>query len=1188
MPLKITDLPPVPVGTISQDISIPVTKSETDPKTYRMSLAQTLAWLNSQGIGPGGQGYSGYSGASGVSIAGAQGSQGAASTVPGPQGIPGNSGFSGFNGNSGYSGFIGSSGFSGFNGNSGYSGFIGSSGFSGFNGNSGFSGFTGSSGFSGVSGSSGFSGPAGANNGVPGPGLVYTGYYRGLTYKYYDTPSRVDVVGYSGGGNLNYYIARSAALSSDSFSGYTGWGTPGSSSDWASFGNNFQSVATDLLLTQDAAVTQGIVLGTVGNLSAGFIRTANADWPGTTGSHGIWLGNYTDGNAYFFVGNYPNNGLLYRGDTGTLQISGTVYATAGSIGGVGLTQGSLYTGVASAAGTVQTPFYLNGTADNGVSDRTYFTLGDTLKYFRAGGTNYMNVSGGITATYGSIGGVGITTGAIYTGVASAAGTAQTPFYLNGSADDGVSDRTYLTLGNTLKYYRAGGTNYMNVSGGITATYGSIGGVGIATGAIYTGVASAAGTAQTPFYLNGSSDDGVSDRTYFTLGNTLKYYRAGGTNYMNVSGGITATYGSIGGVGIALASVYTGVASAAGTTQTPVFINGTTAAADTSNVSAPILYLGDSFKWYKKAGASTPTYNMLLGSTGLTSSYTLSATGNYLYWDGSNLTLKGDLYLTDGSAAVNSSSVSATTNALLAPTASAVFTDSTGKVVKTPNPSSSGLYLGVHNLGYYNGSAWKTYMADNGNFYLSGPNGDSLTWASGYLTINGAINITGGQAQTDITNATNTANTANTTANTANTTANNALNQVPIDSYGKIKFNPVPSSGGAGLYLGKDNLGYYYNGAWRAYMDSSGNFYLGGSNGTNSNLSWDGSTLNVLGTIRATAGYIGGSGSGWAIGSNTITSNTITLDSAADQIIVNASGGSKTILETATARGRVRVTNLGGTTTGILQGSYGSGVLDVGSIELKDGSGNTNVWANGTGYLYVKNTLQFGDGSIQTTAYTGGGGGAQGAQGAQGATGPQGAQGAAGTNGAQGSTGAQGASGGGSLPQPLGTGDAPTFNGITLNGGATFNAGVVGAVMGVYTTYGIGIGPNGSSINTWLYQNGSASFSGTVTGGNFSTSGTVTASNFNTSSSRRFKTNIQPIINATQTVSKLQGVTFDWNNKNIKNDFGLIAEDVKEVLPTLVGYDNSGNISGLDYGRLTALLIETVKELNERIKVLESR
>ena len=77
-------------------------------------------------------------------------------------------------------------------------------------------------------------------------------------------------------------------------------------------------------------------------------------------------------------------------------------------------------------------------------------------------------------------------------------------------------------------------------------------------------------------------------------------------------------------------------------------------------------------------------------------------------------------------------------------------------------STSGLYLGASYLGYYNGTDWKTYMANNGNFYLSGPGTNALTWANGVLTINGIINVTGGDAATQ-TYASGTAYTQATTA-----------------------------------------------------------------------------------------------------------------------------------------------------------------------------------------------------------------------------------------------------------------------------------------------------------------------------------------------------------------------------------------------------------------------------------------
>ncbi len=63
-----------------------------------------------------------------------------------------------------------------------------------------------------------------------------------------------------------------------------------------------------------------------------------------------------------------------------------------------------------------------------------------------------------------------------------------------------------------------------------------------------------------------------------------------------------------------------------------------------------------------------------------------------------------------------------------------------KVVPTSvaGASASGLYVGSDYLGYYSGTAWKTYMQNNGNFYLSGTGTHSLAWDGTTLTIRGAL------------------------------------------------------------------------------------------------------------------------------------------------------------------------------------------------------------------------------------------------------------------------------------------------------------------------------------------------------------------------------------------------------------------------------------------------------------------
>jgi hypothetical protein len=97
------------------------------------------------------------------------------------------------------------------------------------------------------------------------------------------------------------------------------------------------------------------------------------------------------------------------------------------------------------------------------------------------------------------------------------------------------------------------------------------------------------------------------------------------------------------------------------------------------------------------------------------------------------------------------------------------------------------------------------------------------------------------------------------------------------------------------------------------------------------------------------------------------------------------------------------------------------------------------------------------------------------------------------------------------------------------------------------------------------------------------------------SSRRWKRNIEPIEGALERVMKLRGVTFDWESSN-KHDIGMIAEEVGEILPEVVTYETNGrDARSIDYGRMTALLVEAIKELRaenedlrERIEALEGR
>jgi len=146
------------------------------------------------------------------------------------------------------------------------------------------------------------------DDGVDGVGLVYRGVYVARTYYY--TSTRRDVVYYSG----TYYIYNVAT--STSGNAETSW----VSDNWEIFSVTFDSVATDLLLAQDVAITKNLnVGGGTGTNYAGM----SGDGSSST-SVRIWAGSATKTSAPFRV---TNAGDLYASNA---TISGAISIGAGS------------------------------------------------------------------------------------------------------------------------------------------------------------------------------------------------------------------------------------------------------------------------------------------------------------------------------------------------------------------------------------------------------------------------------------------------------------------------------------------------------------------------------------------------------------------------------------------------------------------------------------------------------------------------------------------------------------------------------------------------------------------------------------------------------------------------------------------------------------------------------------------
>ena len=173
-------------------------------------------------------------------------------------------------------------------------------------------------------------GSNGADGGA-GPGVVYRGEWANGTI-YYKTSARVDVVSYLG----SYYLVTTTHTSA---TGNGTTGQPGVGTYWTSFGAQFTSVATDMLLAQDSTITRGLVMGTLGSYS-GFIRSANAS--SLTSGKGFYLD--VDGKVRF---GDPSAGYIYFDGT-DVNIAGAVkIGAAATINGVA--SSTVQAGAASGA-----------------------------------------------------------------------------------------------------------------------------------------------------------------------------------------------------------------------------------------------------------------------------------------------------------------------------------------------------------------------------------------------------------------------------------------------------------------------------------------------------------------------------------------------------------------------------------------------------------------------------------------------------------------------------------------------------------------------------------------------------------------------------------------------------------------------------------------------------------------------
>jgi fibronectin-binding autotransporter adhesin len=113
-------------------------------------------------------------------------------------------------------------------------------------------------------------------------------------------------------------------------------------------------------------------------------------------------------------------------------------------------------------------------------------------------------------------------------------------------------------------------------------------------------------------------------------------------------------------------------------------------------------------------------------------------------------------------------------------------------------------------------------------------------------------------------------------------------------------------------------------------------------------------------------------------------------------------------------------------------------------------------------------------------------------------------------------------------------------------------------------------------------------------------GVCHASDHPVSSDERLKKNVRPLESALERVRQLNGVSFQWKRSAVEaagkayheyegdksaTYIGFLAQDVEETFPELVSHwegKDGEDYRALSYARMTAVLVEAIKELAERL------
>ena len=124
---------------------------------------------------------------------------------------------------------------------------------------------------------------------------------------------------------------------------------------------------------------------------------------------------------------------------------------------------------------------------------------------------------------------------------------------------------------------------------------------------------------------------------------------------------------------------------------------------------------------------------------------------------------------------------------------------------------------------------------------------------------------------------------------------------------------------------------------------------------------------------------------------------------------------------------------------------------------------------------------------------------------------------------------------------------------------------------VFTDQTTGVEQTFTVANTKLYFNPST--------------GTLNSTNYNSLSDVNQKENIHDLVDAIDIINQIRPVSFNWKENGVLS-YGVIAQEIEEVLPELVS-TNSAGVKSVAYSQIIPFLVQVIQEQHKEIQNIKA-